>query len=174
VLSTIIVVAVIAGATALAYLGDHGWWQERWLSRLRRVSSGWRRSVFIASGLLGWSGISFVMGWTLVRFPRGTETRVGEQPAPDWLWQLGLGLCLAAALVIAFVVITAPPVKEPQPAVPDPPTWLILTTVLAAFCIPMAIAAGAAIDSAFAWVPLLLAVICSSMILVNERTHWFW
>jgi len=112
---------------------------------LARDLRGLRAVVFEIGLYAAWIGSWFEAGWFSVRYPGRSEPYIEDQPAPAWLWQLGLGLLVGGLVACLVSLLASPRVEHPIAQ-----HWRPLHTVLAGLML-----------GATAWMPLLLALVAS-------------
>lgn len=175
----------VAALAILVLLGVAAWVVPNLLGRLaarradavafrsrrpRNMSPG-RARTQLCTVLVGWTGVCFVAAWWIVRHPdnnagRGARGLVNSvdvplQPAPSWLWQLGIALAVVGLVCLVLLAVTTPFAAEGAPPARDASQPLRLNTIAAGMLVGMLIAgattSAVATSSSLRWEPLVVA-----------------
>jgi hypothetical protein len=179
----------VAALAGLLLVGAAGWGVTKFLNVADRflaeaeqagTSTKTRRRLLFGTIVLAWTGACFVAAWFAVHNPIRTRTDPLDrpehplQPAPSWLWQVGLGLGVVGFISFIVAVLTTPQPAEfssrNDPAeqrfsVVRTLVWFLSGTWVAAIA-----ASAAATQSDLRAIPLLFAAFFTVVIAV--ATWW--
>lgn len=145
------------------------------MSAIRPLYLSRRRSLVVLAGaLMGWMGFVLVVGWAAATFPYRGEPLRDREPTPDWLWQVGAGVAVLGAVLVASAWMSAPLMAETDKASNGtfPGPRHVLVGLACSGLVSIAVATLASRHSAFVWHPLQMAVLCVITLLLFGR-HWF-
>ena len=124
-----------------------------------RSLRGWRWRFIQVAAHLFLIGFGFIGGWLLVRLPNSRQD--GTMPAPVWLLWTGILSCLAALVMWATALFTAPLYDPGIPSDHLVPMEPLAEAVLLVGCLCLGLVVSTIVssESAYRWAPLLFVVL---------------